>query len=130
MVVYTIFVLIPLLVTSTAGKIFARAPNGILRNCNLCAFAVMARFNTALKCTSVSETLVARLACRNAANRRVGVKSRRVRVRERTRFLFLLRLWNGLCYAARPNNNCLDFPFPTWICDLFANSMRKKKLSR
>lgn len=31
-----------------AGKTFARAPNGILGNCNLRTFAVMAKFNAAL----------------------------------------------------------------------------------
>lgn len=31
-----------------AGKTFARASNGILGNCNLRTFAVMAKFNAAL----------------------------------------------------------------------------------
>jgi len=94
-------------------KTFTR--NETLCNRSLYAFAVQREVQcVAYAYASVSETLVARPVCRNDGHKRLphaGVKSRCARAR--TRFLFLLRLWNVLCYAARSNNNCLDFPFST-----------------
>jgi len=57
----------------------------------------------------------------------VGVKFRCVCAHADTLSVFTSSLERRLCYAARPNNNCLDFPFPARVWSVVRLSAARRE---